>query len=152
MSMDAVSGGARNVLSGLAVLLLACGAARAAPLPRYGIFYFSSQCYEEESGDDAGNQAILLRTRDEDTLLWYWSEGPMMGPASAMRLHIDAKGNIAFTVDTGSQVGQDSNGVSSAGPPDLHSLKGRISASALVLGERPLPRVTHFAARIPVCR
>lgn len=142
-----------KTLCGLVLVLLACcSSAFAAPLPRYGIFYFSSQCYEEESGDSAGNQAILVRTRDEDMLLWYWSEGPMMGPASAFRLHIDAKGNITFTIDTGSQVGQDSNGVSSASPPDLHTLKGTISASALVLGKGRMARVTNFAAGVGECR
>lgn len=141
-----------RTLLGLSLMVLACGSAAAAPLPRYGIFYFSSECYELESGDTAGNVAILVRSRDGDSLLWYWSEGPLFGPASAYRLKIDSKGNIAFTVDTGSQVGQDSDGHSSVSPPLVNVLQGTISDTALVVEKAPLRRVKNFAAKIPYCR
>ena len=132
--------------------MLAPLSVQAAALPRYGSFYFSSECYERESGDTAGNRAILVRTRDEDSLLWYWSEGPLFGPASAYHLKIDARGNIAFTVDTGSQVGEDSGGHPSVGPPLVNTLKGTISDTALVVDGARLPRRTNFATKIGECR
>jgi hypothetical protein len=132
-----------KIVAGLAMLLLACGTANAAPLPRYGIFYFSSVCYELESGDSAGNEAILIRTRDGDTLLWSWSEGPMEAPVPAFHLTMDGKGHIAFTVDMGPANGSQQ---------ELHPYAGTVSSSALQLGKTRLPRITDFATKIKVCR
>jgi hypothetical protein len=145
-----------RAVAGLALLFLACGAVSAAPLPRYGVFYFSSYCIEKESDDAAGNRALLIRDGNGDRLFWEWSEGPMEGPVQAREVRIDRPGHIRFTVDQGSsygiEIGTDGKHSLSQDPPDMHTYAGTISAQMLDLDGMRLPRVTNFAARTRQCR
>jgi hypothetical protein len=146
----------------LTAALMTALSANAAPLPRYGIFMFSSACWEEESGDAAGNRALLIRDGDGDRLFWEWSEGPMEGPAQATALSIDAKsGAIVFDVDIGSMDTFSSGNVfAGKEPPDIVHFTGRVSDKALTLrtddgswrgGTQIMPRLRNFSAKTPMC-
>src|SRR5438309_646053 len=82
----------------LAVILI-CGSAFAAQLPRYGMFVYSNLCFEKESGDAKGYRLTLLRYGDGDHIVFEWSEGPLY-EAAGYKVHIDERaGQIAFGVD-----------------------------------------------------
>ena len=144
----------------LAILLagpmLAAGSiTSAAPLPRYGLFVFSSLCWEAESGDAAGNRLMLVRDGDGDRASWEWSEGPLEAPVSVTKLRIKG-GTIAFDVDIGSQEGVTSDGKFQKEAPDIEHYQGTITASAVRIGTAghagTLPRITNFAAKTGTCR
>jgi hypothetical protein len=153
-----------RVIYGMAIATLVCGIASptyAAKLPRFGVFIYSSVCWEKQSGDAAGHRAMLVRDGEGDRIFWEWSDGPMEGPVEAHPLTIDDKSSkIRFSVDIGSQ-----NSVDSAGhfvgkeAPDIQTFTGTISDSALILGPEGapnrkgvIPRVTDFSAKTGYCR
>jgi hypothetical protein len=63
----------------LALLFLdLCTSAHAGPLPRYGLFVYSSLCWEKESGDADGARLILVRVPGSDSArISYTGEGGM---------------------------------------------------------------------------
>jgi hypothetical protein len=134
----------------------------AAKLPRYGVFIYSSVCWEKESGDAAGNRAMLVRDGEGDRLFWEWSDGPMEGPVQAQPLTIDDKSSkISFSVDLGSQDSVDGAGhVVGKEPPFIQTLTGTISDKAIILSregdvsnrEWTIPRVTDFSAKTGQCK
>jgi hypothetical protein len=151
----------RKLGFGLGILAVLIAPANAAPLPRYGIFAFSNACWEEESGDAAGNRALLIRNGDGDRLTWEWSGGPMEGPVPATALSIDAKsGRISFDVDIGSGFGKTSDGTLSQEPPYIVHFIGRISDNVLAVrntsapasSAEAIPRTRNFAAKTSACR
>jgi len=123
-------------------------------VPRHGIFIYSTYCIEEESGDAAGNRAMLIRDGDGDRLFWEWSDGPMEGPIQARKLSIsDKSAGIKFSVDTGSEDTVDSSGKSiGKNPANIESFSGTISAQALHINNSTLPRVVNFARKTQICR
>lgn len=80
----------------LAVLLIV-SPTEARPLPRYGLFVFSSLCWERESGDADGARLILVRLPGSDSGRFsYTGEGPL-NEAPIDDLRIDEKsGRISF--------------------------------------------------------
>jgi hypothetical protein len=55
------------------------GSADATPLPRYGLFLFSSLCGEPEGGDISGAELVIVRQRDRDRILFSYGSGPLIG-------------------------------------------------------------------------
>ena len=86
-----------TVLVTLLALLLVISPTAAKPLPRYGLFVFSSLCWERESGDADGARLILVRLPGSDSGRFsYTGEGPL-DEAAIEDLHIDGKsGRITF--------------------------------------------------------
>jgi|SRR6185437_14139157 len=127
---------------------------QAAPLPRYGIFYYSNLCYSEQSGDAEQNRVLLIRDGDGDRLFWEYSDGPLEGPIQAKSVVIDRAGHIRFTVDIGSEyeTANDLKGTITRAAPELVTQTGTVSDRAMMLGRARLPRVTNFAAKVPICR
>lgn len=151
---------ARKLGFGLVAMAVLAVPAAAAPLPRYGIFAFSNACWEEESGDAAGNRALLIRNGDGDRLTWEWSDGPMEGPVPATALSIDGKtGRISFDVDMGSTFAKARDGTLSQDAPYVLHLTGRVSDDALTIRSTDapagrtdfLPRTRNFAAKTSMC-
>ena len=141
-----------------AVSFGACAAA--APLPRFGVFVFSNTCWEEESGDAAGNRALLVRDGDGDRLSGEWSDGPMEGPVPATALSIDTRtGRIAFDVDLGSSFSKARDGTLSQDAPYVLHFAGTVSGDALTIAgsdapagrKTVLPRKRDFAPKTPMC-
>ena len=62
-----------------ALLALAPAIASAKALPRYGIFVYSSLCWEKESGDADGVRFALTRSRKGASLLYEYGNGPLSG-------------------------------------------------------------------------
>jgi hypothetical protein len=151
---------ARKLGFGLVAMAVLAVSATASPLPRYGVFAFSDACWEEESGDAAGNRALLVRNGDGDRLTWEWSDGPMEGPVPATALSIDGKtGHISFDVDLGSAFGKASDGTLSQDAPYVLHFTGRVSGNGLAIAttDAPagrtdfIPRTRNFAAKTPMC-
>jgi hypothetical protein len=152
------------ICSTAAIGTLFCGAiypAYAAKLPRYGVFVYSSVCTEEQSGDAAGYRAVLVRDGDGDVPYWYWSEGPMEGPAQAHPLALDDKTSaIKFSVDMGSDIAEDSAGHRSVENPFIQSFLGPISDDALTLSLNgaksqrniTIPRLRDFSHKTEGCK
>jgi hypothetical protein len=70
--------------------------AGAAPLPRYGLFVYSSLCWEKESGDADGERLILVRVPGSDSAeVNYTGEGGLDG-APAEDVRIDKDGRISL--------------------------------------------------------
>lgn len=69
----------------------------AAPLPRYGLFVFSTLCWEQESGDAAGGRLILLRLPGSDSVrIAYTLEGPLDEmPGDDLKID-DKTGHVSF--------------------------------------------------------
>ncbi len=71
-----------------AALWLIAGSESAAPLPRYGVFVFSSLCEHADGGDISGSRMVLVRSRGWDQMLFDYGSGGLMG-ATVDRLSID---------------------------------------------------------------
>jgi len=155
----------RHFTFGAAIAAFICGTicpATAAKLPRYGVFVYSSECWEKESGDAAGNRVLLLREGTGDTLYWYWSDGPMEGPNRVNPLSIDNKtAAIQFSVDIGSDIVQDRAGKRSVEPPAVQKFQGSISDDAITLSlvggselqrNFKIPRLRDFSAKPGECK
>jgi hypothetical protein len=82
------------------IILATCFAAlpaRAANLPRHGVFLYSNWCFDRESGDAQGGFVKLTRTPRGNSLEYGWSaEGPMES-VRVTNVHINS-GKISFTV------------------------------------------------------
>src|ERR1700729_3535284 len=69
-------------------------AANAAPLPLYGNFFYSTECWQEQSGDAGGNTLTLTRTPKGDKLIYGSGEdGPMTG-RTAHDVRITSRGSV----------------------------------------------------------
>ena len=60
---------------GLVVTALLAASATATPLPRYGMFVFSSLCIHPDSGDILGERLTLLRLNGDDAAYFEWGQG-----------------------------------------------------------------------------
>ena len=117
--------------------------AESAPLPRAGTFFYSSLCWEPESGDASGYRIKLIRTSKEDRLYLEWSEGPLYGPMLATHLKIEPHaGKISFTIPANA---------SPSDMPTAGSYNGTITAERVILGDDVVPRQI-IASKIRVCR
>jgi hypothetical protein len=134
--------------------------AQAKPLPRYGVFVYSNLCWEKESGDAAGNRIMLIRDGDGDRLFFEWSDGPLESPVQAIKLSLDGNaGQIAFSVDIGSQDSVDGQGnFVRKEKPYVLALRGKIDDAQMTLeggdmkGPELLPRLRDFGAKMGWCR
>ena len=131
----------------------------ATPLPRYGVFLYSSLCGERESGDAAGFRVKLVRSAKGDSLYLDWSEGGLFGPMLATKLTINPKtSKLSFTIPARTPPSD---------IPESESYAGEISNEAVVLDakgyggnpnmtrfRRPqiIPRVKAFDAEIVQCK
>ncbi len=87
--------GVRKLVLGF-LLLGICVPAQARPLPRYGLFVYSSLCWEKQSGDANGGRFILVRVPGSDFAeVNYTGEGGLDG-APAEDLKIDKDGRVSF--------------------------------------------------------
>ena len=142
---------------GLGVITMAVLAVptSAAPLPRHGIFVYSSLCTSAQSGDAEGHRLMLVRDGDGDRAFWEWSDGPLEGPVAVTRLRI-WRGTIAFDADIGSQDAVTSDGKFVKEAPSIEHYQGTITADAVRVGggqhREVWPRVTNFAAKTTTCR
>jgi hypothetical protein len=143
----------------LAILCSARVSALAAPLPRYGVFVYSSLCREKDSGDAGGFRIRLLRTAKADSLYFEWSEGGLYGPMLAIKLAIGSKtSKIEFTIPADTPPSK---------LPQSETYSGTISNEAVVLEQsgygdgsslhpfrRPvaIPRVKDSGGEMRVCK
>jgi hypothetical protein len=72
--------------------------AQATPLPRYGLFLFSSLCSEHESGDVDGGRLILVRVPGSDSArIGYTGEGGLdEAPAEDVRIGKDGRISLRY--------------------------------------------------------
>jgi len=118
-------------------------------LPRYGIFVYSDFCTSPMSRDMYGSRISLRRFRDDDSLIYEYTDGSTH-PLVAEALTLDgAAGTLHFKVrPSGSETAQLSGTISKDGQTLV--LRG-------VLFEEPkrvytLKRITNFSAPIPTCK
>lgn len=137
----------------LALVLLAgwMVPAAAAPLPRYGLFVFSTLCWEAESGDAAGQRLILLRLPgSESARISYTLDGPLDEiPVDGLKI-VDKSGDISFRYRSPYDPVADRSDV------DV-TVQGRVTAEGFfqvgVDGRsHRLPRLLPPQKAIPVCR
>ena len=149
--MKAISLASLTVLVASLALLLLNTPTAAKPLPRYGLFVFSSLCWERESGDADGARLILVRLPGSDFARFsYTGEGPL-NEAPIEDLHIDGKsGRISFRyltqydpVSNKSNVYVSEEGIVSAEGFDQKGVDGNMHR---------MPRVIPSQKAIPVCR
>lgn len=137
-----------SALVGTVALAAGAISARAAPLPRYGVFVFGSMCTAPYSGDAAGYRLTLMRYGDGDHVLFQWSEGPAV-EAAGYKVRIDNAGShISFSVDIPG---------TPAGPQNTQDFSGDISEEAVTLSggyvsPGRLPRVRNLAVRKTICQ
>jgi len=104
----------------------------AAKLPRYGVFFYSTQCYEQNSGDAGGGNLKLTRTPQGDKLEFGSAlEGPME-ELVATNVRIDSGGAISFIIppDPDSSAEDKANKIFTAVP---HKYSGTISTDQVRL-------------------
>ena len=140
--------GIRKLVLGLAAASLSLPA-QASPLPRYGLFVYSSLCWEKESGDADGGRLILVRVPGSDSArISYTGEGGL-DEAAAEDVEIGKDGRISLRYLSQYDA---ASGRSNA----YVTVTGNVSAEAFEqIGKdgRPFrtPRVGP-AQPIPVCR
>jgi hypothetical protein len=132
--------------AGWAAALLCTGApALGTPLPREGVFVYSSLCREKESGDAAGFRIVLFHSSDRDQLSLEWSEGPLYGPTLAGNVKLDPlTSKLTFTIPQAS---------APTGDPPLDNYEAEITSESVLLklvgaADRrghAIPRVRGFA-------
>ena len=124
----------------------------ATPLSRYGVFLYSSLCWEKESSDAAGFRVKLVRSPKGDSLYLDWSEGGLYGPMLATKLKIDPKtSTLAFTIPAHTPPSD---------IPDSESYTGEISNEAVILKDvgavdsyrHVVPRVKEFGTEKVPCK
>jgi hypothetical protein len=151
VAMKALSLALVTVLVTLLALLLLISPTEAKPLPRYGLFVFSSLCWERESGDADGARLILIRLPGSDSGRFsYTGEGPL-DEAPIEDLQIDGKsGRISFRfltqydpVSGKSNVYVSEEGIVSAEGFDQKGVDGKMHRTS---------RVIPPQKAIPVCR
>jgi hypothetical protein len=127
------------------LMLVACGVATpltAAPLPRFGIFVFSSLC--TGPADPAGAEIILERSATGDVAVYTRTEGPISAPLLAYGPDVkvdDRTGRIRMRfVDP--EFGSDG----------VYVLEGTVTDQMMEISGQKLPRVTVFASKLSKCR
>jgi hypothetical protein len=149
--MKAHSLAVATVCLGLPAALLLISPTVAKPLPRYGLFVFSSLCWERESGDADGARLVLVRLPGSDSGRFsYTGEGPL-DEAPIEDLHIEGKsGRISFRyltqydpVSGESNVFVSKEGTVSAEGFDQKGVDGKMHR---------MSRVIPSQKAIPVCR
>ena len=127
---------------GFAAVLLLSGRAEAEPLPRYGVFVYSTLCTQQQSGDAAGYRLVLLRFSDGDRVLFDWSEGPLYS-AEAYKVTVNGSGTmISFMVQI----------PGTTEPVYASSFTGEISTEAAVINGVRVPRIYDLSQRSGRCR
>ena len=87
----------------MALTIVSAYPAHAAGLPRSGVFFYSTECFERESGDAGGGTFKLTRSAAGDRLeIGYGGDGPMEA-LTATDVHIAPTGpgtvsTLAYTV------------------------------------------------------
>jgi hypothetical protein len=142
---------ARELGCGLVILALSAAPALAGPLPRYGLFVFSTLCWEEESGDAAGGRLILLRLPgSESARISYTLDGPLDEiPVDDLKID-DKSGHISFRYRSPYDPVTDRSDV------DV-TVQGFVDTQGFVqmgIDGKPhnLPRLLPPQKAIPVCR
>lgn len=141
----------RRTALALALLVGWAVPAAATPLPHYGLFVFSTLCWEAESGDAAGQRLILLRLPgSQSARISYTLDGPLDEvPVDDLKID-DKSGAISFRYRSPYDPTTDRSDV------DV-TVQGRVSAEAFfqvgVDGKSSsLPRLLPPQKAIPVCR
>jgi hypothetical protein len=87
--------GVRKLILGFLILGFS-SSVQATPLPRYGLFVYSSLCWEKESGDADGGRLILVRVPGSDSArISYTGEGGL-DEAPAEDLNISKDGQVSL--------------------------------------------------------
>jgi hypothetical protein len=117
--------------------------AKAAPLPRYGVFVYRNFCTEAESGDAGGIGLTVIRSYEGDAALFEYSEGAIAWPLlAAPPLTIDKAGRLKArfgTYDVEADLTAEAAVVT-------------VDHDASVAPRTRLPRVTDLGGKIPACK
>ena len=136
-----------RLVTGLTFLLFATALlfserAESAPLPRVGVFVYSSLCTKQQSGDAAGYRLVVLRFGDGDRVFFDWSEGPLYS-AEADKVTVDGSGTkISFMVQI----------PGTTEPVYASSFAGEISTEAAVINGVRVPRLYDLSQSTGRCQ
>ena len=123
--------------------------AQATPLPRYGLFVFSSLCTDHVTSDLNGDRLVLVRLALHDVGYLEWSDGSLSSaPLQALKID-DKSGRISFRY---LRDYDDASGKSNV----LKSVASTISAESVGLMSwdgKPfrLKRLENLGQKLPIC-
>jgi hypothetical protein len=134
---------------GAMVLALAGGAAQASPLPRYGLFLFSSLCADPQGGDLGGAELVVMRTPAHDAIIFSYGAGPLFGTAVEKLAIVGDK--LTAKLSPGEGGSATLTAILSAERAEARASFDGAPARGKE-SDRPLTRVTNFSRALPVCR